>query len=155
MQSLTPAPELLSFACVTWPSKEEMVIDKLSEMVLPLYTIRWSIYIWLFHASSMLCCQSKLRYPIIYKAQQHYKSICLRRVTRYKLRDSASSFHWLSSSIFSGCCLSSRIGNISSHLHYMMFLSIQTTYFLWGYDPGNMPVPTYILLLSWAQFTVV
>ena len=68
-----------------------------------------------------------------------------------------SSFHWLSRSIFT--CSSfgwlSRIGNISSHLHYMMFLSIQTIYFLWGYDPGNMSVSTYLLLLSWAQFTVV
>ena len=27
--------------------------------------------------------------------------------------------------------------------------------FLWGYDPGNMSVSTYLLLLSWAQFTVV
>ena len=50
---------------------------------------------------------------------------------------------------------SSRISNISSHLHYLMFPSIQTIYFLWGYDPGNMSVPTYLLLLSWAQFTVV
>ena len=50
---------------------------------------------------------------------------------------------------------SSRIGDISSHLHYMMFPSIQTIYFLWGYDPGNMSVPTYLLVLSWAQFTVV
>ena len=49
-----------------------------------------------------------------------------------KLRDSASSFHWLSSSIFSYCLAGrlSRIGNIPSHLHYMMFLSIQTIYFL-------------------------
>ena len=50
---------------------------------------------------------------------------------------------------------SSRIGNICSHLHYMMFPSIQTIYFLWGYDPGNMSVSTYLLLLSWAQFAVV
>ena len=35
---------------------------------------------------------------------------------------------------------SSRIGNTSSHLHYMMFQTIQTIYFLWGYDPGNMSV---------------
>ena len=52
-----------------------------------------------------------------------------------------------------GC--SSRIRDTSSHLHYMMFPSIQTIYFLWGYDPGNMSVPTYLLLLSRAQFTVV
>ena len=45
------------------------------------------------------------------------------------LRNSASSFHWLSSSIFTVCC-SSRIGNTSSHLHYMMFQTIQTIYFL-------------------------
>ena len=34
----------------------------------------------------------------------------------------------------------SRISDISSHLHYMMLQSIQTIYFLWGYDPGNMSV---------------
>ena len=54
-------------------------------------------------------------------------------VFKNKLRDSASSFHWLSSSIFSCSfvvvCLS-RIGDISSHLHYMMFQNIQTIYFL-------------------------
>ena len=51
---------------------------------------------------------------------------------------------------------SSRIRDTSSHLHYWMFPSIiQTIYFLWGYDPGNMPVSTYLLFLSWAQFTVV
>ena len=60
----------------------------------------------------------------------------------WELRDSASSFHRLSSSIFSYwsfVCLS-RIGDISSHLHYMMFPGIQTIYFLWGYHPGNMSV---------------
>ena len=45
------------------------------------------------------------------------------------LRDSASSFRWLSSSIFSSFVLSSRIGDIS-HLHYMIFPSIKTIYFL-------------------------
>ena len=81
---------------------------------------------------------------------------CLSHLIGLKLRDSASSFHWLSSSIFS-CSIGwlSRIGNTSSHLHYMMFPSIQTIYFLWGYDPGNMSVSIYLLLLSWAQFTVV
>ena len=55
------------------------------------------------------------------------------------LRNSASSFHWLSSSIFSyWLSSSSRIGDISSNLHYMMFPSIQTIHFLWGYDPGNV-----------------
>ena len=51
----------------------------------------------------------------------------------------------------------SRIRYTSSYLHYMMFQTIQTIYFLWGYDPGNMSVSTYPLysLLSWAQFTVV
>ena len=54
-------------------------------------------------------------------------------------------------------CSLSRIGNTSSHLHCMMFQTIQTIYFLWRYDPGNMSVSTYPLysLLSWAQFTVV
>ena len=39
------------------------------------------------------------------------------------LRNSASSFHWLSSSIFTvrSFVRSSRIGNTSSHLYYMMF----------------------------------
>ena len=32
----------------------------------------------------------------------------------------------------------SRIGNISIYLHYMMFQTIQTIYFLLGYDPGNV-----------------
>ena len=45
------------------------------------------------------------------------------------LRDSASSFHWLSSSIFS-CRLVVPHSDISSYLHYMMFPSIQTIYFL-------------------------
>ena len=74
-----------------------------------------------------------------------------------KLGDSASSFHWLSSSIFSYWLFVrlSRISDISSHLHYMRFPSIQTLYFLWGYDPGIMSLSTYLLLLSWAQFTVV
>ena len=39
--------------------------------------------------------------------------------------------------------LSSRIRDTSSHLHFMMFQTIQTIYFLWGYDPGNMSVSTY------------
>ena len=60
------------------------------------------------------------------------------------LRDSASSFHWLSS--FWWKCT----GNISAHLHYMMFPNIQTIYFLWGNDSGNTSVSTYLLLLSWA-----
>ena len=42
---------------------------------------------------------------------------------------------------------SSRIGNTSSYLHYMMFQTIQTIYFLWGYDPGNMPL-SFIAELS-------
>ena len=65
-----------------------------------------------------------------------------------------ASIGWVALSTVIGCRLS-RIGDISSHLHYMMFLSIQTIYFLWGYDPGNMSVSTFLLLLSWAQFTVV
>ena len=52
-------------------------------------------------------------------------------------------------------CLYVRIGNISTYVHYMMFWTIQTIYFLWGYDPGNMSVSTYLMLLIWAQFTVV
>ena len=64
-----------------------------------------------------------------------------------------ASIGWVAlSSVF--VCLS-RIGNISSHFHYMMFPRIQTIYFQWGYDPGNMSVSTHLLLLSWAQFTVV
>ena len=70
------------------------------------------------------------------------QNICLNNF----LRNSASSFHWLSRSIFNVCLFVrslSRIGNTSSHLHYMMFQTIQTIYFLWGYDPGNMSVSTY------------
>ena len=66
---------------------------------------------------------------------------------KVSLRNSASSFHWLSSSIFTVRWLLSRIGNTSSHLHYMMFQTIQTIYFLWGYDPGNMSV-SFIVELS-------
>ena len=51
------------------------------------------------------------------------------------LRNSASSFHWLSSSIFNIRRLS-HIRHTSSHLHHMMFQTIQTIYFLWGYDPS-------------------
>ena len=39
--------------------------------------------------------------------------------------------------------LLSRIGNISTYLHNMMFQTIQIKYFLWGYDPGNMSVSSY------------
>ena len=44
-------------------------------------------------------------------------------------------------------CSLSRIGNTSSHLHCMMFQTIQTIYFLWGYDPGNISV-SFIAELS-------
>ena len=66
-----------------------------------------------------------------------------------------ASIGWVAlSSIFVVC--SSRIRDTSSHLHYMMFQTIQTIYFLWGYDPGNMSVSFALYsLLSWAQFTVV
>ena len=65
-----------------------------------------------------------------------------------------ASIGWVAlSSMFS--CHLSRIRDISSHLHYMMCQTIQTIYFLWGYDPGNMSGSTYLLLLSWTQFTVV
>ena len=37
--------------------------------------------------------------------------------------------------------------DISSYLHCMMFQTIQTIYFLWGYDPGNMSV-SFIAELS-------
>ena len=57
-----------------------------------------------------------------------------------KLRNSASS------SIFTYCLLS-RIRYTSSHLHYMMFQTIQTIYFLRGYDPGNISV-SFIAELS-------
>ena len=47
-----------------------------------------------------------------------------------------ASIGWVAlSSLF--VCLS-RIRGTSSHLHYMMFLTIQTIYFRWGYDPGNV-----------------
>ena len=66
-----------------------------------------------------------------------------------------ASIGWVALSSVIVVCRLSRIGDTSSHLHNMMFQSIQAIYFLWGYDPGNMSVSTYLLLLSWAQFTVV
>ena len=73
------------------------------------------------------------------------------------MRNSASSFHWLSSSIFSCSFVVVPHCNISSYLHYMMFQTIQTIYFLWGYDPGNMSVsfiadlsPVYCCLVFWS-----
>ena len=90
-----------------------------------------------------------VNYPI-----HHHLKLDLFYLTGVKLRDSASSFHCLSSSIFT-CLFVVTHSDISSHLDYMMFPSIQTIYFLWGYDPGNMLVPTYLLMLSWAQFAVV
>ena len=57
-----------------------------------------------------------------------------------------ASIGWVAlSSLFVRCL--SRIGNTSSHLHYMMFQTIQTIYFLWGYDPGNLSV-SFIAELS-------
>ena len=53
------------------------------------------------------------------------------------MRNSASSFHCLSSSSLFVCRLSC-CGNTPSHLHYMMFQTIQTIYFWWGYDLGNI-----------------
>ena len=45
-------------------------------------------------------------------------------------------------------CLSSvPHSDISTYLHYMIFPSIQTIYFLWGYDSGNMSV-SFIAELS-------
>ena len=35
------------------------------------------------------------------------------------------------------------VGDISSYLHNIMFLTIQTIYFLWGYNPGNMSSSSY------------
>ena len=57
-----------------------------------------------------------------------------------------ASIGWVALSSLFGRCLS-RIGNTSSHLHYMMFQTIQTIYFLWGYDPGNMSM-SFIAELS-------
>ena len=49
--------------------------------------------------------------------------------------------------LFVVCRLSVPHCNISSYLHYMMFQTIQTIYFLWGCDPGNMSV-SFIAALS-------
>ena len=53
--------------------------------------------------------------------------------------------------------------DISSHLHSLMFQTLQTIYFLWGYDPGNMSVsfiaelsPVYCCLVdsvTWIKFS--
>ena len=91
------------------------------------------------------------------KTQQLFKMMCISQIqislsacchwrvlswwAACVLRNSASSFHWLSSSIFKYLFVrSSRIRDTSSHLHYMMFQTIQTIYFVRGYDPGNMSV---------------
>ena len=91
-----------------------------------------------------------LAHPQELHTLQCYDVVCYCTISAF-LRNSASSFHWLSSSIFTVCLFvrssSSRIGNTSSHLHYMMFQTIQTIYFLWGYDPGNMLV-SFITELS-------
>ena len=61
-----------------------------------------------------------------------------------------ASIGWVAlSSLFVRCL--SRIGNISSHLHYMMFWTTQTIYFLWGYDPGNMSVSYSKLPSIWVS----
>ena len=81
-------------------------------------------------------------------------NVCLSHAVLCFLRNSASSFHWLSSSIFTvrSFVRSSRIRDTSSHLHYRMFQTIQIIYFLWGYDPGNMSVSFSLYsLLSWAD----
>ena len=66
--------------------------------------------------------------PATHKRWQLYKhAVCERHPLCSYLRNSASSFHWLSSSIFS--CLSVPHSDISSYLHYMMFHSIQTIIF--------------------------
>ena len=44
--------------------------------------------------------------------------------SKKKLRNSASSFHWLSSSIFNVRRSSSRIRDISSHLYYLYDVSV-------------------------------
>ena len=76
----------------------------------------------------------------------------------YETRPPAS-IGWVALSSMFVC--SSRIGNTSSHLHYMMFQTIQTIYFLWGYDPGNMSVsfitelsPVYCCLVTCIIYTV-
>ena len=63
-----------------------------------------------------------------------------------------ASISWLALSSFIVVRSSFRIRDTSSHLHYMMFQTIQTIYFLWGYDPGNMSVS---FIAVWAQFTIV
>ena len=35
--------------------------------------------------------------------------------------------------------------NNSSYFHYMMFQTIQTIYFLWGYDPGNVNISSVFI----------
>ena len=62
--------------------------------------------------SAMQCC-------IFSTVHSHNKRPCFQILL--KLRNSASSFHWLSSCIFTVCLSSSRIGDTSSHPHYMMF----------------------------------
>ena len=64
------------------------------------------------------------------------------------LRNSASSFHWLSSSIFNVRSFVVRPASVTPPLISTVFQTIQIKYFLWGYDQCHS-------LLSGAQFTVV
>ena len=62
-----------------------------------------------------------------------------RVIQKYCKTQPPASNSWVALSSVIVRCLS-RICDTSSHLHYMMFQTIQTIYFLWGYDHGNMSV---------------
>ena len=93
-------------------------------------------------------CQAFFMNFTIFAGYCHYVYICETQPP--------ASISWVAPSSMFVVRRLSRIGHTSSHLHYMMFQTIQTIYFLWAYDPGNMSVSFALYsLLSWAQFTVV
>ena len=83
---------------------------------------------------------------ILYAAPVSVTTVLLQ--FRNILRNSASSFHGLSSSIFN--VRSPRIGNTSSHLHYMMFQTIQNNIFsvrIWSWQRVSVNI-------SWIHYWV-
>ena len=154
------SPKITSSPRTVAPNRWGCFLPPFSAIYFPYITPSIALYILYFFLSGMIHTITPGSYwspqffsQFLFSAHYYCSPLSIRLFARLSLQ----SFHWLSSSIFSYCSFgrSSRIRDTSSHLHYMMFPSIQTIYFLWGYDPGNMSVSTYLLLLSWAQFTVV
>ena len=77
------------------------------------------------------------------KSQMPLNWTALHQDSMHGLEAEVLVLNWLSSSILFVVRRSPRIRDTSSHLHYMMFQTIQTIYILCGYDPGNMSVSSY------------